>query len=59
MEIKKTWFNYQHQFWVIDGIIQPCGHEKQFLCSCSGRTWAYYPVDAVIGYLNATSKVVL
>ena len=29
---RETWYDYQLQVWVVDGIIQTCGHPKP--CDC-------------------------
>ena len=38
--IVKTGFDYDLQIWVVNFIIQPCGHKKDFICKCNGKKFA-------------------
>lgn len=33
-------FDYENQFWVLDGIIRDCGHPREMDCGCKGRKMA-------------------
>lgn len=30
-------FDYENQCWVLDGIIQRCGHKESLDCGCYGK----------------------
>ena len=34
---KRIEYDYMLQAWIIDGIIQDCGHPDEKNCGCSGR----------------------
>ena len=36
----KSGFDYENQCWVIDYIIQPCGHRPENDCRCFGLKYA-------------------
>ena len=35
-----TKFDYENQCWIVDGVIQRCGHTDEMKCSCFGRIHA-------------------
>ena len=32
-----TGFSYKHQCWIVNQIVQDCGHLDHMLCQCYGR----------------------
>lgn len=45
-------FDYDHQCWIENGIIQRCGHKLENPCGCFGRKYAganYSKVLKIIG----------
>lgn len=32
-----TYYDYTHQCWIVDGIVQRCGHPDAMPCGCYGR----------------------
>ena len=34
---KNTYFDYDAQCWIVDGIVQRCGHPENMNCGCYGR----------------------
>ena len=39
-------FDYALQVWVVEGLIQRCGHPDDRPCACKGRTYAGLPLAA-------------
>lgn len=37
--MKKIEFNYDLQVWIVDGIIQRCGHPESMDCGCVALTF--------------------
>ncbi len=33
----KNGYDYNHQCWIINFLIQPCGHPKELNCHCFGK----------------------
>lgn len=33
----KTEFDYEKQCWVVDGVVQRCGHPDHMDCQCYGK----------------------
>lgn len=38
--ILKNGYSYEHQCWVLDYVIQNCGHPQTMKCGCYGRQHA-------------------
>ena len=39
MEQMKTGYDYDKQVWVIDYVVQKCGHPEFMVCGCNGRKY--------------------
>jgi hypothetical protein len=35
-----TWFDYENQAWVVDGVYNRCGHPETMDCRCYGKQHA-------------------
>jgi hypothetical protein len=45
--MKNIEFNYENQCWIVDGIIQRCGHPEEMQCGCFGKVYAGVPFAEV------------
>lgn len=38
--MKDSVYDYENQCWIVDGIIESCGHPNRMKCSCYGKRHA-------------------
>ena len=43
-------YDYALQIWVLEGIIQPCGHQDAPECGCRAAIYFGMPVNAISGH---------
>lgn len=45
---KQIEFNYELQVWVVDGIVQPCGHPETMKGCCNARKYAGLTIQQAV-----------
>ena len=41
-------YSYEMQCWVVDNIVQRCGHPENMDCTCFGRHWQGWDLDTAM-----------